>query len=109
MPTYRNANTGDVVELKQVNHRLEGLPNWERVEAEGDTDAARQDAVYVIDADVETGEELRETLGQATVAQLEALAAERGFDVSGAERKADLVEALAAAIEAESGVDEDAD
>lgn len=91
MPTYRNRNTGDVITLAEVNHRLERLANWERVDAE-ETDPARDDA---------PAGTLREQLAQATVAQLRELAAERGFDVRHIGRKADLVEAIAIAIEAE--------
>jgi hypothetical protein len=104
---YRNRNTGDVVELAKPSHRLEGLANWERVEADA-TDAARHapepepaptDTTDEIASGRPSPEELRGTLAQATVAQLHELAAERGFDVTGIDRKGELVEAVAVAIE----------
>lgn len=93
MPTYKNANTGDVVSFPSVNHRLEGLRNWERIE---------EPQPEVAPDPPEAPAALRAQLAEATVAQLRELAEERGFDVGDAERKADLVEAIAAAIEAEA-------
>ncbi|WP_327671829.1 MULTISPECIES: hypothetical protein [unclassified Streptomyces] len=34
MPKYRNNNTGDEVEYKHVDARLEMLPNWVRLDAD---------------------------------------------------------------------------
>ncbi|MFC7880483.1 hypothetical protein ACFUVV_01145 [Streptomyces sp. NPDC057376] len=32
MPTYKNSNTGDIVEYEQPSPRLEMLPNWHRLD-----------------------------------------------------------------------------
>lgn len=59
-------------------------------------------ALAVVEAAAEvaqSGQELRATLGEATVAQLRELADERDIDLDGASLKAELVEVIATVIE----------
>ena len=99
MPRYRNANTGQVVDLRKRSHRLERLANWEQLEDE----VEEADFEPADEAIAESEGSVEDALNAATVPQLRELAAERGLSTAG--NKPDLVDRLAAAVMAEVALD----
>lgn len=101
--TYRNHNTGDVVELEEPSARLDRLENWQRIERLADS--ARDQDDDAGDGEDAALREASEALAAAKYPELKKLAAERELDTSGSADE--LRERILADVAAEAEASDD--